>query len=497
MEIVIAIAGLGILCLIAEIFNLRKAIVPVSILGLVAVFIYTALRAMQGGKEVITGLAMDGKGYFNMILADKYSLAFSSLFILLAIFLIALSPVFHKDHKPKLSDFVATKLFLLTGAVSMVAFGNLSMFFLGIEVLSIALYVLAASEPKNLKSNEAGMKYFLMGAFASGFILFGIALIYGATGSFDTAIINSKALSPDLPQWFHIGFVLLTIGLLFKIAAVPFHFWAPDVYEGSPALTTATMSTLAKVAAIAGFFRLAYTLNPVLSGKYVTIINIVAILSMLVGNLVALKQTNVKRMLAFSGIAHAGYMLLVFQLNGITAAQNNLFYYAMAYSVAGIAAFAVVLSVCGNKGNEEVYNFNGLSKTSPTMAFVLTCALLSMAGIPIFAGFFGKFYLFGQVLSKGMFSPSSQGIITALVMVGVAVISSIISVGYYFKLIIAMYSKEPVESTPLSVPFAYKAVAFTALLIILCIGLWPDAALSLIRRTPLVSKLMGYGWLSV
>lgn len=496
MEIVIAIAGLGILCLIAEIFNLRKAIVPVSILGLAAVFVYTALRAMKGGKEVITGLAMDGKGYFNMILADKYALAFSSLFILLTIFLVALSPNFHKDHKPKISDFVATKLFLLTGAISMVAFGNLSMFFLGIEVLSISLYVLAASEPKNLKSNEAGMKYFLMGAFASGFILFGIALIYGATGSFDTATIITKALSPDLPKWFHIGFVLLTVGLLFKIAAVPFHFWAPDVYEGSPALTTATMSTLAKVAAIAGFFRLAYTLNPILSGKFVTIINVVAILSMLVGNLTALKQTNVKRMLAFSGIAHAGYMLLVFQLNGITAAQNNLFYYAVAYSVAGIAAFAVVLSVCGNKGNEEVYNFNGLSKTSPTMALVLTCALLSMAGIPIFAGFFGKFYLFGQVLSKGMFSTSSQGIITALIMVGVAVISSIISVGYYFKLIIAMYSKEPTDSKPLVVPFAYKAVAFIALLIIISIGLWPDAALSLIRRTALVQKLMEYRWFS-
>lgn len=497
MEILIAIAGLGIICLIAEIFNLRKAIVPVSIVGLVAVFVYTAARAVKGGKEVLAGVAMDGKGYYNMILADKYSLAFSSLFILLATFLIALSPDFHKDHKPKLSDFVATKLFLLTGAVAMVAFGNLSMFFLGIEVLSISLYVLAASEPKNLKSNEAGMKYFLMGAFASGFILFGIALIYGATGSFDTAVIQSKALAPDLPKWFGIGFVLLSVGLLFKIAAVPFHFWAPDVYEGSPALTTATMSTLAKVAAIAAFFKLAYSLNPVLSGKYVTVINFVAILSMIVGNLTALKQTNVKRMLAFSGIAHAGYMLLIFQLHGLTAAQNNLFYYAMAYSVAGIAAFSVVLSVCANRGNEEIYNFNGLGKTSPALALVLTCALLSMAGIPIFAGFFAKFYLFGQVLSKGMNSASSQGIITALTLVIAAVISSIISVGYYFKLIIAMYSKEPDNDKPLVVPFAYKAVAFVSLVIIICIGLWPDLASSLIRHTVLLEKIAEKGWISL
>ncbi|KOS07378.1 NADH-quinone oxidoreductase subunit N [Flavobacterium akiainvivens] len=491
MEILIAIAGLGIICLIAEIFNARKAIVPISIVGLIAVLVYTVGRCLKGGKEFISGLAMDGKGYFNMLVSDKYSLAFSSLFILLAIFLIALSPDFHKNHKPKLSDFVATKLFLLTGAIAMVAFGNLSMFFLGIEVLSISLYVLAASEPKNLKSNEAGMKYFLMGAFASGLILFGIALIYGATGSFDTAVIQTKALSPDLPKWFSIGFVLLSIGLLFKIAAVPFHFWAPDVYEGSPALTTATMSTLAKVAAIAAFFKLAYALNPVLSGRFITIINVVAIASMLIGNLVALKQTNVKRMLAFSGISHAGYMLLIFQLHGLTAAQSNLFFYAVAYSIAGIAAFAVVLSVCGNKGDEQIFNFNGLGKTNPVLALVLTCALLSMAGIPVFAGFFAKFNLFSQVLSKGMNSPSAQGIITALILVIAAVVSSIISVGYYFKLIIAMYSKEPNEdSQPLVVPFAYKAVAIVSFVLIIAIGLWPDLASSLIRRTVLVENMI-------
>ena len=475
MEILIAITGLGILCLIAEIFNLRKAIVPVTVTGLLAVFVYIGLKITGLSGDLFPGFGFDEKSFYNMYATTSYSLAFSGLFILLTAFLVTLTPDFQKDHKPKISDFVAIKLFLLTGAISMVSFGNLSMFFLGIEVLSIALYVLAASEPKNVKSNEAGMKYFLMGAFASGFILFGIALIYGATGSFDMAFINT--LSRDtLPAWFSMGTVLLSIGLMFKIAAVPFHFWAPDVYEGSPALTTATMSTLAKVAAMAAFFKLVTTLNPHLPG-FLTTINVVAVLSMIIGNLIALKQTNVKRMLAFSGISHAGYMMLSFQFMSLNAAESNLFYYATAYALAGIAAFAVILAVCGNKGNEEIYSFNGLGKTHPLLSAVLTGSFLSMAGIPIFAGFFGKFFLFAQLLDKGTLSPQSNT--ATLTLIVLAVISSIISVGYYFKVILAMYTKDATEKTE-KAPVAYTAVAVIAIVLNIAIALWPNALLSLI-----------------
>ncbi|MFP9097675.1 NADH-quinone oxidoreductase subunit N [Flavobacterium sp. RHBU_24] len=474
MEILIAIAGLGILCLIAEIFNLRKAIVPVTIVGLTAALVYVGLKITGKFAVYFPGAGLDEKDFYNMFATTQYGLAFSGLFILLAIFLIALSPEFHKNQKPKISDFVAIKLFLLTGAICMVSFGNLSMFFLGIEVLSIALYVLAASEPKNLKSNEAGMKYFLMGAFASGFILFGITLIYGATGSFDMAYIATLDRM-ELNKWFSIGTLLLSIGLMFKIAAVPFHFWAPDVYEGSPALTTATMSTLAKVAAMAAFFKLITELNPHLPG-FLTSINVVAVLSMIVGNLIALKQTNVKRMLAFSGISHAGYMMLAFQFLSITAAQTNLFYYATAYALAGIAAFAVILTVTSSNKNEEIYSFNGLGKTHPALAAVLTGSLLSMAGIPMFAGFFGKFFLFTQLLEKGTLSAqSSQATLTLII---IAVISSIISVGYYFKVILAMYTKEPAGEAP-RIPLAYSIVAFLGISLNLLIAVWPNLILSL------------------
>jgi NADH-quinone oxidoreductase subunit N len=462
MNTLIAITGLGIICLIAEIFNLRKAIVPITIIGLLAVLGMPFYNIPDAGT------------FNNMIVPDNFGTAFTNLFIVLTIFLVALSPKFYDNRPTKISDFIAIKLFMLVGAISMVTFGNLAMFFLGIEVLSISLYVLAASEPKNLKSNEAGMKYFIMGSFASGIILFGIALIYGATGTFDTAQIldvamrNNFGASANIPNWFFIGIVMLTIGLFFKMAAVPFHFWAPDVYEGSPALTTATMSTLAKIAAIAAFFKLMRSMNMSVPGTYMSVISIVSILSMTIGNLMALRQDNVKRMLAFSGISHAGFMLMVFFSPPLM--QQELFYYAAAYALAGIAAFAVVLSVCGNKGNENIVNFNGLGKRSPLMAAILTCALLSMGGIPIFSGFFAKFFLFSDVIYTRHYA-----------IVIIAVVNSIISIGYYFKLILAMYTKDSNEVTKTQpISFAYTAVAVLSILLNIAMGLYPQFVLDMV-----------------
>ncbi len=401
-----------------------------------------------------------------MISVNNFSVAFSSLFIVLTIFLVALSHNFYENHQSKLSDFIAIKIFLLSGAVAMVSFGNLAMFFLGIEVLSISLYILAASNRMNLKSNEAGMKYFLMGSFASGIILFGICLVYGAMGSFDVSEISQMSQSAELPIWFPIGIILLSIGMLFKIAAVPFHFWAPDVYEGSPSMTTATMSTLAKVVAMATFFKLLSALNADLNYNFQLVIVIISIASMTVGNIMALKQSNVKRMLAFSGISHAGFMIMT--LLSIGTSAGSLLYYATAYSLAGIGAFSVLLYVCKNQNNEDITNFQGLGKTNPLLAAVLTGSLLSMAGIPIFSGFFAKLALFNQTIEAGY-----------LVVVIFAVINSIISVGYYFKLILAMYTKEPNEART-GKPFLIYAVALLALLLNLALGLFPSLVMDLI-----------------
>lgn len=455
MNTLIAITGLGVLCLLFEILNFRKAIVPITIIGLLAVLGVT-----------YTEFYTPASYYNNMIVVSKFSSAFSALFIVLTIFLVALAHDFYEDHQTKISDFIAIKIFMLAGAVAMVSFGNLAMFFLGIEVLSISLYILAASNRLNVKSNEAGMKYFLMGSFASGIILFGICLIYGAMGTFDVAEITDWSRSAELPIWFPIGISLVTIGMLFKVAAVPFHFWAPDVYEGSPALTTATMSTLVKVVAVATLYKLLTAMNADISDAFINIIIVISIASMTVGNIMALKQTNVKRMLAFSGVSHAGFMLMA--LLSISNSASNLLYYATAYSLAGIAAFTVILYVCKNKDNEDIANFNGLGKNNPLMAVVLTAALLSMAGIPIFAGFFAKLVLFTETIKAGY-----------LVVVIAAVINSIISVGYYFKLILAMYNKEPNEEAA-KTPFVFYAVAIVAVLLNIVLGLFPSVVLDLL-----------------
>jgi NADH-quinone oxidoreductase subunit N len=455
MNTLIAISGLGVFCLIAEIFNLRKLLVPVAILGLLA----------------ILGLSVSeftpASYYNNMIVVDKFSVAFSSLFIILTIFLIALSGDFYKEHPTKLSDFIAIKIFLLAGAVAMVSFGNLSMFFLGIEVLSISLYILAASRRLDVKSNEAGMKYFLMGSFASGILLFGICLIYGATGYFDIAEIKDLSQGAGLPIWFPIGLTLMAIGMFFKIAAAPFHFWAPDVYEGSPSMTTATMSTLAKVVAMAALYKLLSGMTTSLTPTFEMVIVIVSILSMTFGNIMALRQDNVKRMLAFSGISHAGFMLMA--VLSLSNAAPTLLYYTAAYALSGIASFAVIIYVTRNKGNEDISNFNGLGKTNPLMAAILTASLLSMAGIPIFAGFFAKFMLFSQTIKAGF-----------LMIVIVGVINSIISVGYYFKLILAMYTKEANEEKQ-AVPFVYYAVAVLAILLNILMGIYPSFVTNLLN----------------
>ncbi|MEO8532518.1 MAG: NADH-quinone oxidoreductase subunit N [Flavobacterium sp.] len=463
MNTLIAITGLGIFCLLFEILNLRKAIVPFTILGLLGVL---ALNFYEFGST--------GSYYNNMIEVSKFSVAFSSLFIVLTIFLVALSHNFYENHQTKISDFVAIKVFLLAGGVAMVSFGNLAMFFLGIEILSIALYILAASDRLNLKSNEAGMKYFLMGSFASGIILFGICLIYGAMGSFDVVEIHESSLSAELPIWFPIGMVLMVIGMLFKVAAVPFHFWAPDVYEGSPALTTALMSTLAKVIAIATLYKLVSGLNLIASlenqdllGTFEIIVVIISMASMTVGNIMALRQVNVKRMLAFSGISHAGFMLMT--LLSIATSAGVLLYYTAAYALAGIAAFSVILYVCKNQDNEDITNFHGLGKTNPLLAAILTGSLLSMAGIPIFSGFFAKLFLFNQTIQGGY-----------IALVIVAVINSIISVGYYFKLILAMYSKEPNEERT-GKPFLIYAVAIISIVLNIALGLFPSIVLDLLK----------------
>lgn len=455
MSTLIAIVGIGILCLLFEIFNLRKIIIPVTIVALLALF---GLN-LTDNLPVITG-------YESMIFVDDFGKVFSSLFILLTGMLILLSaPSYAKSSK--VSDFISIKVFILSGAVAMVTFNNISMFFLGIEVLSIGLYVLAGSDRLNVKSNEAGMKYFLMGSFASGILLFGIAMLYGATGAFDVPTLKEASMSATTEYWFYIGVIMITIGMLFKVAATPMHFWAPDVYEGSPTQITALMSTLAKVTAMAAFFKLVGILNTYMYDEYKQVIVVVTIATMFFGNVMALRQRKLKRILAYSGISHTGFMLMT--LLNVENSQNNLLFYTVSYTIAGLAAFSVVLFVTKKEDNCKIENFNGLGKRSPIMAFIMTVATLSMAGIPILAGFFGKFFILSQIITDGY-----------LGLAIFAIINSMIAIYYYFKVIIAMYLKEESEDNVLANHSEYYIVGIVATVLLLIIGIFPDSVLNLL-----------------
>ena len=324
---------LGIACLVLEIFNLRKVAVPFVLLSLAIIF---GLNYTEWNTNQIY--------YHDMLRGDNFALAFTGLLLVIAFLLISLSGNFFQSEETKLADYISIILFTLCGAIAMVSFSNLTMFFIGLEILSISLYILAGTKKKDIRSNEAAMKYFLMGSFASGILLFGITLVYGASGSFNLTEIAIYASNGKVDAIFQVGVVLILIAMLFKISAVPFHFWAPDVYEGSPTLITAMMATLSKVAALAAFYRLFSTCFIGSFHVFAWTLSIVAAVTMLVGNLTALNQDSFKRMLAYSGIAHAGYMLLsIITLYHNT--PNSLFFYATAYSFASIGAFAIAMIV--------------------------------------------------------------------------------------------------------------------------------------------------------
>jgi NADH-quinone oxidoreductase subunit N len=378
-----------------------------------------------------------------------------------------MSPKFYEDKLDKIADYVSLKVFLLAGAIAMVSFGNLAMFFIGVEILSISGYVLAASNPKDLKSNEAGMKYFIMGAFASSFILFGIALVYGAVGSFNIDVIKTASQSElILPVWFKLGFIMILVGLLFKASLVPFHLWAPDVYEGSPTLITTMMSTLVKVAAIATLYKVVHLMSALLEPSVQMALIIISILSMSVGNITALRQTNLKRMMAYSGISHAGFMMMdLLYLNGN---GNATLYYTAAYSLAAIAGFSVIMAVCHNRDNEDISNIFGLARKHPLLAGVFTCSLISLGGIPIFAGFFAKLFVFSEMFQAGN---------VAFVMFGI--VNSIIAIFYYFGAANVMFTKDPIDDKPFVASKRYAIIAVIAIILNILIGIFPSLIMDL------------------
>lgn len=452
MNTLIILSAIGVVALFSEILNFKKALLPLIIIGLLAALVANVLDWNTNHH------------YYNeMMVVDNYAVAFTGLLIVIALMWFLISPEFFREPSSRVDHF-ALIIFALIGGQLLTSYGNLLMLFLGIEILSIPLYILAGSNKSDLKSNEASLKYFLMGAFATGFLLFGIALVYGVAGSFNLQVIaQQQSESPMMVA----GVLLMIVGLSFKVSAVPFHFWTPDVYSGSPTVVTAFMSTVVKTAAIAGFFRLFYLCFIASNGNWSDTIWVLSALTILLGNTTAVYQTNFKRMLAYSSIAHAGYLLLaILALNKY--APGAILFYSAAYSISTISAFAILLIVSRVSNNDAVNSFNGLAKKNPLLALATVFAMLSLAGIPPMAGFFAKYYIFTAALKQHY---------TGLVIL--AVLGSLIGIFYYFRIIIALFKTESEEVVvPMNV--AFKSLLILTSLITLLLGVMPELVAGLL-----------------
>jgi NADH-quinone oxidoreductase subunit N len=353
----------------------------------------------------------------------------------------------------------------------MVNFENLSILFLGVEIMSIPLYILAGSEQKNLNCNESALKYFLMGAFATGFLLMGITFIYGETGTFDIYAIQQYVESEgnSLSPLFVIGIIFLILALGFKVSIAPFHFWTPDVYHGAPTFVTLFMSSVVKISAFGAFYRLFDNCFTAFDLFWQPIFAICTSATLIIASFSALKQQNVKRLLAYSSISHAGYMLMALMFVGLIN-DGAVLYYAIVYALSSIGIWAVVMSVENIKPELSIDSFNGLSRTHPILALVTAIFVLSLSGLPPTAGFMAKFLVFHATIKNGY-----------LWLAILAILNALIGIVYYFKILIAIYFK-PTDGSlaPVQNSILYQVVLIINAFILLVLGIFPDFIYNLI-----------------
>jgi NADH-quinone oxidoreductase subunit N len=414
-------------------------------------------------------------GLTQMIALDPYRYAATALILIAAGASILLSLGYMEREHLLAPEYYPLILLATAGMMFLAGAEDLIVLFLGLEVMSVAVYVLAGYNRANASSSEAALKYFLIGAFASGFLLYGIALVYGATGTTNLALIGAQLAGGRLSIMAALGLGLLLIGLGFKVAAVPFHMWAPDVYDGSPTPVTAFMATGVKIAAFAALVRVLVEAFPSAQSLWQPVIAGLAIASMIVGNLVALSQPTLKRMLAYSSIAHAGY-LLVAVWPGTRMGAGAVLLYLAAYGLTTLASFGF-LSVLGRNGERTVTydDIAGLASSRPWVAFGLSICMLSLLGFPGTFGFIGKWYIISADIAEGH-----------VLLPVVLVITSVISAGYYLRVIMAMYMRsaadEEVHREVRLWPAAAAAVA-VSVAIVLLLGVWPRGALDAALRS--------------
>ncbi len=450
-----------------------------------------------------TGAPLTSLGTFNgMIVLDGLRLSFTLIFLLVSALTLLISMVWVEGEDLPAGEFHSLLMFATAGMMLMASGGDLVIIFLGLEILSIATYVMAGFRRTDLRSNESSLKYFILGSFSSAFLLYGIALIYGATategglpGTTNISEIANRLNESIYPPLLFAGAAMMLVGFGFKVATAPFHIWTPDVYEGAPTPVTAFMAAGPKAAGFASFLRVfifgfpfvasAASTAGLAHAAWLNALLVLAIITMTVGNVAAIVQNNVKRMLAYSSIAHAGYALVGFIAAGASsdADQRNdalaaVAFYMLTYALMTLGSFAVVTLIGRNNDRRtEVEDYNGIGFRAPTLAFTLSLFLLSLLGMPLTAGFMGKVMVFRSALNEGYYG-----------LVVIAMLNTAISAYYYLRLIIVMFFRErETEWSAPRVPAALAAALVITVLGVFYLGLFPGRVLDAFQKRPVVA----------
>ena len=457
----------GVVVLLAQAFTPKGGRAPsvsLSVLGLAAALGSVFVLATGPGRGAVLAGALA---------ADDFSLFFHALVLGVALVAALLSPAYLRENDLDRGEYYALLLFSVVGMLGLVSSLELVSIFVALEIMSIALYALAGLRRARVESQESALKYFVTGSFSSAFFLYGIALIYGVTRStqLDLVARGLPSVTPEQTSLAILGVAMLLVGFAFKVASVPFHMWAPDVYEGAPTPVTGFMAAGVKAAAFGALLRVFGYALPSLADHWQPLVAVLAAITMVVGNLAALAQSGLKRMLAYSSVAHAGYLLTALVAAPGLAGEAMLFYLA-AYAAVNLGAFGAI-SALSRGGREPItwHDLAGLSERRPSLAAALTVFLVSLTGIPVTAGFVGKFYLFNAAVAAGW---------VWLAIVGV--LMSVVSAYYYLRVVVAMYMSEPKgeDGWATVTPMSAFALALTAA-VALVLGVWPAPFLAVAR----------------
>lgn len=461
-ELVICALGLFLLLIEALLKERARSIIPILTLAGGASAILILLELAEVRADV----------FFGLYSLDSLGILLKGLFLLILILITIVSMRYLEREDILQGEYYPLLLFSTFGMMIMVSSKNLLTIFIGLELMSLAVYILCGMLRENLKAAEASLKYFLLGAFASAFMVYGIALLYGSTGSLDIREYSQFISKGNYSTIFILGVALLLVGFAFKIALVPFHMWTPDVYEGAPTSITAFMAAGVKSAAFVAFLRIFYTAFLPIVKDWGGILWLIAVITMSYANVTALVQDNVKRMLAYSSIAHAGYILVAF-VTGEKLLSSSIIYYLFAYAFMNIGAFTCVI-LLGRRGEEnlDIDSYAGLSGRHPFIALCLTIFLLSLTGVPPLAGFMGKFYVFSTAIKAGY---------VWLAVIGV--LNSVVAAYYYLRVVMYMYFKEPVkEIGEIDLSSPYVLVSLICIFFLIYMGVFPRDLMLLAER---------------